>query len=209
MSVVSIIGGDHGGGRFWMLFKIIFRFSSKESTTHRYEIAHVSHSKDDINILKVIVLEKVTVGFKGLLVVICLLPNLSKMMEGLFLSFDKAEHQEGENKCNVPCELFINGDIKYFAQLLGHDWMSSFWCMWCQSHPSNWKHNRSNKNLWTIDLQKDFCHKKSRGEQKEPRDINGIATLPVYNFVEPYHYIFLLRDRRPSGKDRRLQEIGS
>jgi hypothetical protein len=44
----------------------------------------------------------------------------------LMLSFDVAEIQEGETICNVPCQLFINGDIKYFAQLLGHEGMSSF-----------------------------------------------------------------------------------
>jgi hypothetical protein len=57
-------GWDHGGERFWMLFKIIFRFSSKESTTSLYEIVNMSNSKDGIKVLKKSVHKKVAVGLK-------------------------------------------------------------------------------------------------------------------------------------------------
>jgi hypothetical protein len=115
----------------------------------------VSHSKDDIKVLKESVLEKVAVGFKRIAVGRQFI--VTSNQEGrLLLSFDEAEPQEGETVCNVPCQLFINGDMKYFAQLLGREGMSSSWCMWCQSHPSEWKHNLMAENLWTINLQKDF-----------------------------------------------------
>ncbi len=190
-SVDFATGGDHGGGRFRMLFKIIFRFVDGSSTTHLYEIANVSHSKDDINILKEAVLEKIGVGLRRIaegchFIVTC------TEDEKLLLRFDESEEQEGQLLCNVPCQLFVNGDLKYFAQLLGRDGMSSSWCMWCQSHPSEWKNNRPTENLWTMALQHEFYHRKARGELKEPKDIKGIVSLPVFDFVEPSHYIFPL-----------------
>jgi hypothetical protein len=39
----------------------------------------------------------------------------------------------------VPIHHYINGDIKYFAQMLGHEGMSTSWCMNCQTHPNDWK----------------------------------------------------------------------
>jgi hypothetical protein len=190
-SVDFVTGGDHGGGRFRMLFKIIFRFMSKESSVHLYEIANVSHSKDDINILKEAVQQKIGIGLKiisdgGHFIV-------TSSEDGKFmLSFNESVEPEGEVVCNVPCELFINGDLKYFAQLLGCEGMSSSWCMWCQTHPSEWKHNRPPVNLWTINLQKERYEKRVRGELKEPKDIKGIVSLPVYDFAEPSNYIFPL-----------------
>jgi len=41
-------------------------------------------------------------------------------------------------------------------------------------------------------LQHEFYHRKARGELKEPKDIKGIVSLPVFDFVEPSHYIFPL-----------------
>ena len=64
--------------------------------------------------------------------------------------------------------------------------------MWCQTHPSEWKHNCPPVNLWTINLQKEIYEKRVRGELKEPKDIKGIVSLPVYDFVEPSNYIFPL-----------------
>jgi hypothetical protein len=150
----------------------------------------VSHSKDDIKILKESVLDKVAVGLKRIAFGHQFIVR-SDQDGRLMLSFDEAEIQEGETICNVPCQVFINGDLKYFAQLLGHEGMSSSWCMWCQSHPSEWKHHLT-ADLWTINLQKEFYYKKARGELKEAKAIKGIVTLPVYDFVELSHYIFPL-----------------
>ena len=46
------VGGDHGGGKFRMSLKVLFRFEAKETISHLYQIASVSHSADDSKILK-------------------------------------------------------------------------------------------------------------------------------------------------------------
>jgi hypothetical protein len=140
----------------------------------------VSHSKDDIKALKESVQEKVAVGLKriafGRQFIVA-----SNQDGRLLLSFDEAKSQEGETICDVPRQPFINGDLKYSAQLLGCEGVSSSWCMWCQSHPSEWKHNLRAENLWTINLQKDFYYKKERGELKEPKKI--LSSHPTTSFL--------------------------
>jgi hypothetical protein len=89
----------------------------------------------------------------------------------------------------VPTSLFVNGDLKYFAQMLGHDGMSTSWCMWCQAHPNEWKGLFSVPvhQLWSIPKQVEYLHRIEAGVLKEPKEKKGIVSLP---FIEPKHYIF-------------------
>jgi len=52
------IGGDHGGGKFCRTLKILFRFWSNPTTSCLFQIASVSHSKDELSILCSTVLEQ-------------------------------------------------------------------------------------------------------------------------------------------------------
>jgi hypothetical protein len=53
------IGGDHGGGKFRMSFKVLFRFESNETISRLYQIASVSHPKDDSQMLNDTVLKPI------------------------------------------------------------------------------------------------------------------------------------------------------
>ncbi len=202
-SVDLVTGGDHGGGKLRMLLKVILRFSAKPSITRLFEIANVSHSKDDIGIIQQTVLEKkITEGFRIItdegsrfIVKSTVIDDVEKLV----LSFAELDDDESPPLCNVPCELFIHGDLKYFAQMLGRDGMSSSWCMWYQCHPSSWKtmlsergFNVEQQDLWTVTLQKQYAEKIRKGELKAPKEKKGIVTVPIFDFVEPKNYIFPL-----------------
>jgi hypothetical protein len=58
-SVDIVTGGDHGGGRFRMLLKLMLRFEEKPTMKRLFEIANVQHSKDDIEVLNQTVLQKI------------------------------------------------------------------------------------------------------------------------------------------------------
>jgi len=58
-SVDLTVGGDHGGGKFRMTLKILFRFEDRPSTSRLFQIASVSHSKDETEILRSTVLQPV------------------------------------------------------------------------------------------------------------------------------------------------------
>jgi hypothetical protein len=48
--------------------------------------------------------------------------------ESMFLSFGAADHI-GTVLCNVPIHMFMVGDLKFHAQMLGCNNMSTSWCM--------------------------------------------------------------------------------
>ena len=69
--------------------------------------------------------------------------------------------------------------------------MSSSWCMWCQSHPSNWKfHPLPPTEHWTIAKIKGHKELIDHNNLKEPRHVLGIVNNPVWDFVEVKNYIF-------------------
>jgi len=94
--------------------------------------------------------------------------------------------------CNVPIYLYINGDMKFFAQMLGREGMSTSWCMYCQEHPKDWKGLQSvpADELWDIAKQQQFLVEIQNGQKKEAKDKKGIVSEPIINFIEPKDYIF-------------------
>ncbi len=152
----------------------------------------MSHSNDDIEILNKTVLKKI---IEGLWIIsdggrfIVTLDEVGQLQ----LSFDGNSVSDGVAKFNVPIHLFINGDLKYFAQMLGRDGMSTCWCMYCKAHPNEWKGLLSvpEIELWSIAQQMQHLWRIDAGEVKEARVKKGIVALPLIDFIEPNKYIFL------------------
>jgi hypothetical protein len=119
-----------------MGLKLFLRFASKEPITRIFEIANVSHSSDDTAIINETVLNKIVKGYQnisegGQFIVV--------RKERLELTFCFDLNDDTEVLCDVPIKIFIYGYLKFFAQFLGRDGMSSSWCMWCDLHPSEWR----------------------------------------------------------------------
>jgi hypothetical protein len=69
--------------------------------------------------------------------------------------------------------------------------MSSSWCMWCTSYPSDWKHHPvTPAENWTIKKIKHHKERIDRKEVKEARDILCTVNNPVWDFIESQNYIF-------------------
>ncbi len=99
---------------------------------------------------------------------------------------------EQEAIYDVPIHLSINVDMKYFMQRLRHEGMSNSWCMYCQTHPNDWKGLQSVPGdvLWDISKQRQFLQDINSGQWKEPKDKKGIVSEPIIEFLGPKDYIF-------------------
>ena len=47
------------------------------------------------------------------------------------LKISETEYNGGELLCDVATRLFVGGDLKFYAQMLGCTNTSGSWCMWC------------------------------------------------------------------------------
>jgi hypothetical protein len=59
-----IIGGDHGGGKFHMSMKVSFQLVEKKIHSYWMQIASMSFSKDNTEILKETVLDPIGEGLQ-------------------------------------------------------------------------------------------------------------------------------------------------
>jgi hypothetical protein len=99
--------------------------------------------------------------------------------------------RSGEPICDVAMLVLVVGDLKFYAQTLGRDNMSSHWCMWCKEHPNTWDqlNAASSVELWTLEHMVEHRHKIIREKLKDPKEICGIVDFPVWDFIEPLNYI--------------------
>ncbi len=82
---------------------------------------------------------------------------------------------------NCSANLFLVGNLKFYTQMSGREGMSSYWCMLCQLHPSEWRTVQDNpsavpeeeKKMWTVALHKEMLEKIGNGQLKEPREKKG------------------------------------
>jgi hypothetical protein len=89
--------------------------------------------------------------------------------------------------CHAPINIFVHGDLKFFAQVLGQNGMSSSWCMYCNLHPNQWKslyvdqgcQSVEDHELWTLEEQNRLVEKITRKELKEVKQKKGIASDPL------------------------------
>jgi hypothetical protein len=163
-----------------------------------FEIANVSYSSDDIEIINKTVLNKIVKSFEknsegGRFIVVG--------KEALELSFSANTRDAESVVDDVPLHLHVHGVLKIFAQVLGRNGMSSSWCMWCKKHPSEWRSLYQERNemnievqdLWTIQEQLGYIEKINRKELKNPKK-KGIVSTPLIPFIQPQDYIFPLLD---------------
>jgi hypothetical protein len=190
------VGGDHGGGKFRMTFKILLKFSSKASISSLYQNASVEHSKVETAILKETVLDPIGEGLKN---IVCGKRFIVQKQDGnlLLAQFDYSDITNDVIViCDVPTHLVVVGDLKFYVQILGRENMSVSWCIWCQRHPSDWPflctmENRNREDeTWTIFKIKDYLDRIKTGALKEAKEKKGIVYAPVWDFIEAENFMF-------------------
>ncbi len=180
-----VIGGDHGGGKFRMMMKVNFCLLEKKTVSFLTQIASVSFSKDDTEILKDTVLKPVGVGLQ-------LIADGGRFIvnEGMKVSFSSVD-MPSHLIVNCSTNLYLVGNLKFYAQMSGREGMSSYWYMWCQLHPSEWQTFQDNplavpeeeKKMWTVALHKETREKIMNGQLKEAREKKGVVGQPIWPFI--------------------------
>jgi hypothetical protein len=160
--------------------KILFRFENLAATSNVFQIGSVSQSKDDLEILHSTVLHPIGDGAR-------LIAEGGHFLVNRDLSLSFLPQTESSIICSIPNRLLIVGDHKFYAQMLGRENMSGSWCMWCKSHPSEWHSFGKSFPSWMIESLKSHKDKIIRERLKEPREICGVVSCPVWYFVEPSH----------------------
>jgi hypothetical protein len=113
------------------------------------------------------------------------------------LNYSETEQGEGLGQlCNVSTRVFVVGDLKFYAQMLGRNNMSGSWCMWCTMAPHEWKLPSyedvpiAHREQWTIETLKAAHLKIVREGLKEPQDIRGVTGFPLWDCIPVKHFVY-------------------
>ena len=107
-----------------MVLKLIIRYvSNKDPFSRLFHLASVDY-KDDINVLQETVLDRIGESLRELSSGGKFIIDLDESHE-FILSFsdEGCEKNDGtsERLCDVAIRLFVSDDLKFYAQMLGHD----------------------------------------------------------------------------------------
>jgi hypothetical protein len=108
-----VIGGDHGGAKFRMTMKVNFRLSEKESVPYLTQLARISFSKDDTEILNDTVFQHIGEGLRLIAEGGCFIVTAG--LEVSFLSQDMTS----DLTVNCSANLFLAGDLIFFPHMSG------------------------------------------------------------------------------------------
>jgi len=179
-----------------MILKIILRYTSNnESLSRLFHLASVDY-KGGISVLKELVLDHIGHSLKLMVDGGRFIVDFSSQSHQLLLLFSNWDVTENnEHLCDVPIRLFVTGDLKFYAQMLGHDNMSGCWCMWCLKAPNEWKKQDdeippSHAEEWTITKLKSHKLKVAQGMLKTPTEIHGVVDFPLWDFIEVINYVY-------------------
>jgi len=128
-----VIRGDHGGGKFHMTMKVNFHLPGKQTVSYLTQIATVSYSKDNTDILRETVLD--TIG--ECLRQISAGGRFKVLGNDLTLEFSLSNADDKSIHCSCPLKLYLVGDLKFYAQISGREDMSSIGACGTCSIPRN------------------------------------------------------------------------
>ena len=180
-----------------MVLKLILRYQIKREPFSRlFQIASVEY-KYDINLLRETVLNRIGASLKKISEggkFNISLDDQNKNSLSWSGEEDDVNANARESLCDAEIRLFVVGDLKFYAQMLGRDNMSGSWCMWCRMAPTQWNKEDGiplqDEEEWTIETLKAPKVLLSEGRLKKPIEIRGVVDFPLWDFIPVSHYIY-------------------
>ena len=150
-----VVGADHGKDVCLAVMKILLR--NKDKTTGKVlelTLGKIDCKKDDADLFFDTIGKPIAESIERLKA--CKTFNVVTKSDGtLRLALEETPTlSDGETIMRFNMRIFVSGDLKFYASILGRDNMSSYWCMWCTLGKNQWKCivDREQGEAWTIDL---------------------------------------------------------
>ena len=134
------LGGDHGKRKFIFMAIVAIRYkkeSGLEPLIKEYQIGQIDHSSDNVELLRPL-LKFLEPGIRAL-------KANGNSGSGTFCITESAEGKKtlcfgssATAKFNIGFKLFLIGDLKFLAMVLGREGFCGAWCMYCKLKKAQW-----------------------------------------------------------------------
>ena len=191
--VCVVLGGDHGVGAFRLTIHILVRLNSGKVLKDEIGTSTVFCKKDTSEVLKKTILDQLIADLKKI--------NESKLVmtkDGDFIDCElhPEEYQnDSDDSVDIAIDdaLFITGDLKWLAMLLGMEDMSSYWCIHCLLGKSGFQdpdHIKGDQG--TIDRMKAIRELYGIDDPNNQTTKFGVKAKPFWDFIPITNYCLFL-----------------
>jgi hypothetical protein len=181
---------DHGKGHSRATLNVIPRWQLEDGSwcedSHIFTLANARCKKDNTDIIR---------NTFGTL----LNTELKQIREWGKLSVDEGSVQWGDpahstnpSAKTIPVEIFMAGDILFYAIALGKEGFATWWCNWCQLFKPEWQAVDHQVGIpWTMDALQKHATSIQNGSVnlKSVQAMCGVKEQPLFDAIDTDHFI--------------------
>jgi hypothetical protein len=87
-------------------------------------------------------------------------------------------------------QIFVTGDLAFYAQVLGKPSTASFWCIWCDQHKSLFgRSDTSPGTPWTLQNLKEALTIHANRKARSKKTHLGVSVAPLFDCIEVEDFI--------------------
>jgi hypothetical protein len=177
---------DHGKGYSRATLNVIPRWQLDDGSwcedSHVFTLANARCKKDNTDIIR---------NTFGTL----LNTELKQIHEWGMLCIDEGlvgwGGQQGDDQ-TIPVEIFMAGDILFYAIALGKEGYATWWCNYCQLFKTNWQATDHQLGIpWTMESLKQHASNIECGsiDLNNVQERGGVKEQPLFDAIEIDHYV--------------------
>ena len=87
----------------------------------------------------------------------------------------------------IPVNLYVTGDLAFYAMIMGKEGMSGNWCHLCQLSRAEFSDLLKDGNPWSWELYREIAAQVESSPNNKPR--LGVKTAPWWDFIPLEHYV--------------------
>ena len=87
----------------------------------------------------------------------------------------------------VSVDLYVTGDLAFYAMVLGKEGMSGNWCHLCRLSRAEFSNLAKDGDPWTWELYREVTERVQSSSDKKPQ--LGVKTAPWWDFIPLDHYV--------------------
>jgi hypothetical protein len=92
----------------------------------------------------------------------------------------------------IPVELFMAGDILFYAIALGKEGFATWWCNWCQLFKNDWQSTDHQRGIpWNMESLKAHASRIESGavNLRSVLDVCGVKEQPLFDAIDTDHFV--------------------